>query len=794
MLNIFKDCIGLTSVHISDVAAWCKIIFEKPYTSNPLVHAHHLYMNGEEIRDLVIPNDVTSIAAGTFYGCFGLTSATIPEGVSEIGERAFCECRNLKSVSIPSSVKSIGKYAFNFVGLTAVHITDIAAWCGIDFVGYYYWANPLYYAHHLYMNGIEVKDLVIPDGVTSIGNFAFGGCSGFTSVTIPNSVTSIGVDAFDGCDISTIVSHIKNPSEIYNNTFTQNTLNNATLYVPEGAIEKYGRTDGWKNFAFVETITELESRWFKLTYTIDGEEYKVCEVKYDENITPENAPEREGYTFSGWSEIPETMPPHDVTVTGSFVVNTYTLTYIIDGDVYKTSEVDYGTTITPEEAPTKTGYTFSDWGEIPATMPAHDVTVTGSFNINKYKLTYIVDGVEYRKYEVEYGSPITSEPELTRVGYTFSGWSEIPETMPAHDVTITGSFAINKYKLTYEVDGVEYKSYDVEYGAAITPETAPTKEGYTFSGWSEIPETMPAHDVTVTGTFSINKYKLAYMVDGIEYRSYDVEYGATITPETEPTKEGYTFSGWIGIPERMPAQDVTVTGTFSINSYKLTYQVDGEEYKTSDVEFGATITPETEPTKEGYTFSGWNTIPETMPAHDVMVTGTFSINSYKLIYMVDDEEYKSYDVEYGAVITPEDEPTKEGYSFSGWSDIPATMPARDIMVTGKFIVNKYKVNYYVDNNPYYTDMVAYGSTITPPTVPEREGYNFSWGYIPDTMPANEISIYGQYTMNTGIYQTISEKKGDTMIFTIDGKRVDDLKKGLNVIRMKNGKMRKVVVK
>ena len=305
---------------------------------------------------------------------------------------------------------------------------------------------------------------------------------------------------------------------------------------------------------------------------------------------------------------------------------------------------------------------------------------------------------------------------------------------------------------------------------------------------------MPAHDVTVTGTFSINSYKLTYQVDGEEYKTWDIKFGATITPETKPTKEGYTFSGWNTIPETMPAHDVTVTGTFSINSYKLTYQVDGEEYKTYDVEFSATITRETEPTKEGYTFSGWIDIPETMPAHDVTVTGTFSINSYKLTYTVDDEEYKSYYVEYGAVITPEDEPTKEGYSFSGWSDIPATMPARDIMVTGKFIVNKYKVNYYVDNNPYYTDMVAFGSTIIPPTVPEREGYDFSWGYIPDTMPANEISIYGQYIMNTGIYQTISDKKGDTMIFTIDGKRVDNLKKGLNVIRMKDGKMRKVVVK
>ena len=232
--------------------------------------------------------------------------------------------------------------------------------------------------------------------------------------------------------------------------------------------------------------------------------------------------------------------------------------------------------------------------------------------------------------------------------------------MPAKDVTVTGTFTINKYKLTYKVDGVEYKSSDVEYGSAITPEAAPTKEGYTFSGWSEIPATMPAHDVTVTGTFTINKYKLTYKVDGEVYKSYDVEYGAAITPEAAPTKEGYTFSRWSMIPATMPAQDVTVTGSFTKGAYKLTYMVDGEVYKTLSYDYGSTITSEPAPTKEGYTFSGWSEIPATMPAKDVTVTGSFSINKYKLIYKVDGIEYKSSEVEYGKAITPEAEPTKEG--------------------------------------------------------------------------------------------------------------------------------------
>lgn len=476
------------------------------------------------------------------------------------------------------------------------------------------------------------------------------------------------------------------------------------------------------------------------------------------------------------------------------VTKFFKLLYQVDGIDYKSYNIEYGATIIPEAEPTKEGYTFSGWSEIPATMPAHDVTVTGTFSINKYKLTYTVDGEVYKTYDIEFGATITPESEPTKEGYTFSGWSEIPETMPAHDVTVIGTFSINSYKLTYTVDGVEYKTYDIEYGATITPEAEPTKEGYTFSGWSTIPETMPAHDVTISGTFIINKYKLTYVVDGEVYKTYDIEYGASITPEAEPTKEGYTFSGWSTIPTTMPAYDVTITGSFTKGAYKLIYMLDGVVYKTISYDYGDAITPEPAPTKEGYTFSGWSEIPATMPAHDVTVTGTFSINKYKLTYTVDGEVYKSYEIEFGASITPETEPSKEGYTFSGWSTIPEAMPAHDVTVTGTFKVNKYKVNYFVDNNPYYTDMVEYGATITPPSVQEREGYDFAWGYIPDTMPAYDISIYGQYTVKTGIMTTTKEHPVD--IYNLQGNKVrsgvatiEGLAKGIYIV---NG--RKIVVK
>ncbi len=575
-----------------------------------------------------------------------------------------------------------------------------------------------------------------------------------------------------------------------------------TAITPQTEPTKEGYTfSGWSEIpesmpAHDVTITgSFTINKYKLTYMVDGEVYKDYEFEYETSINPEATPTKEGYTFSGWSAIPETMPAHDVIITGSFSKGQYKLTYIVDGQTYKTINYDYGGVINSEPAPVKEGYTFSGWSEIPETMPAQDVIITGTFTINKYIITYRVDGEVYKTFDVEYGVTITPIEEPTKEGYTFSGWSKIPETMPAQDVTINGTFTIKKYKLTYEVDGEIYMTYNVEYGAAITPEDTPTKEGYTFSGWSAIPETMPAHDVIITGSFSKGQYKLTYIVDGQTYKIINYDYGDTITPEPVPVKEGYTFSGWSKIPETMPAQDVTVTGSFTVNKYKLIYMVDGEVYRNCVFKYGEVVIPEAEPTKEGYTFSGWSEIPPTMPAQDVTVTGTFTINKYELNYEVDGEIYKTYNVEYGANITPEATPTKEGYTFSGWSAIPETMPAHDVTVTGSFTVNKYKLIYMVDGEVYRNCVFMYGEVVIPEAEPTKEGYTFSgWSEIPAIMPAHDVTVTGTFIPETDIKLIMSTENSNVMIFTLDGKRVNNLKKGMNVIRMKNGNMRKVVVK
>ena len=200
--NAFEMCSGLKKVIVHDIAAWCGINFE----DNPLRYACHLYSDeSTEITELVIPNSVTSIGNSAFFQCLSLTSVTIPNSLTSIGDKAFWYCNRLSTITIGKSVTSIGSFAFDYCSnLKKVIVHDIAAWCGIKFNNYR--SNPLSYTHRLYSDeDTEIVDLVIPNSVTNIGDFAFARCTNISSITIPNSVTKIGSSAFAECTLLTSV-------------------------------------------------------------------------------------------------------------------------------------------------------------------------------------------------------------------------------------------------------------------------------------------------------------------------------------------------------------------------------------------------------------------------------------------------------------------------------------------------------------------------------------------------------------------------------------------------------------
>ena len=206
----FQDCHSLTGVYITDIAKWCAIEFYDN-DSNPLYYAHNLYLNGELVTDLVIPNDVTSIGKWAFYGCSSLTSIAIPDSVTSINNSAFQHCSNLTSVTIPDSVTSIGDSAFSYCrGLTSV---------------------------------------TIPDSVTSIGDEAFYNCSSLTSINIPDSVTLIGQYAFRDCSsLTSIYCKPTTPPTLCYWGF-EHISSTAKIYVPTASVDAYKSASGWSSYA-----------------------------------------------------------------------------------------------------------------------------------------------------------------------------------------------------------------------------------------------------------------------------------------------------------------------------------------------------------------------------------------------------------------------------------------------------------------------------------------------------------------------------------------------------------------
>ena len=562
---IISNCV--TSIP-SKTFAECKAIEKVEFNCDSI---DDWFSSKTSIKEIVIGNSVTSIGDSAFYDCSNLTNIVIPNSVISVGNYAFDGTSWYKN--LPDGIVYIGNVLYKYKG-TLLEDTSIVVKDGTSG-----------FSDYAFVDCTGLKSIEIPNSVTRIGSYTFSNCTGLTSIKIPDSITSVGNSAFSGCVniesiyISSSIESIGNQAfagcnnifeitmgarkviECSEDVFSNTAYNNAMLYVPAGRKSFYEKVLPWSNFI----IEEMPTPEYTVTYMVDGEFYKIQSIKYGDAIPLIDIPVKEGHTFSGWSEAPATMPASDITIEGTFTVNSYMVKYVVDGEEFATDSIAFGSEITLREEPTKRGHTFSGWSEAPATMPASDITIEGTFTVNSYVVKYLVDGEEFATDSIALGSKITLREEPTKEGHTFSGWSEAPATMPASDITIEGTFTVNSYMVKYVVDGEEFATDSITFGAEIVLREQPTKEGHTFSGWSEVPATMPAENITITGSFAVNYYTIIYIVDGGVYKTVSIEYGAEILVEDEPTKDGYTFSGWSEAPETMPAEDIIITGSFILN-------------------------------------------------------------------------------------------------------------------------------------------------------------------------------------------------------------------------------------
>ena len=298
----------------------------------------------------------------------------------------------------------------------------------------------------------------------------------------------------------------------------------------------------------------------------------------------------------------------------TWVPGTYKITFDTDGgSAINPIEATYNTAVTAPANPTKTGYTFAGWDkEIPATMPGENITIKAKWNINQYTVTYVLNnGAENIVQSYDYNAGVTAPAAPTKEGYTFAGWENLPSNMPANNVTVNAKWTVNQYTITYDLDNGEANIVDTyDFNADVTAPADPTKSGYTFGGWTPaVPSKMPANNVTVKAMWNINQYTITFdTLGGSAVDSIKGDYNTDVTAPAAPTKEGYTFKGWANLPEKMPANDITVTAIWEANEYTVNYDANGGEgsVEAQTFTYEDTVTlRENAFTKTGYHFIGW---------------------------------------------------------------------------------------------------------------------------------------------------------------------------------------------
>ena len=412
---------------------------------------------------------------------------------------------------------------------------------------------------------------------------------------------------------------------------------------------------------------------------------------------------------NGNSYEPGGSVPADVTeLTAQWTAPTYAVTLNTNGGTINNGNVTgytygVGATLPAADDMTYTGHTFKGWYDN-ENLTGSPVTAIGGaetgnkeywakWEINQYTVTVKPEnGKADITITQDYGTPITA-PTLTREGYTFKGWDkEIPETMPAENITVKAQWEINQYTITFDTNGgSEIAPITQDYGTEITAPDNPTRKGYTFKGWDkEIPKTMPAENMTITAQWEINQYTITFDTNGgSEIAPITQDYGTEITAPDNPTRKGYTFKGWDKeIPETMPAEDMTVKAQWEINQYTIAFDTNGgSEIAPITQDYGTEITAPDNPTRKGYTFKGWDKkIPKTMPAENITVKAQWEINQYTITFDTNGgSEIAPITQDYGTEITAPDNPTRKGYTFKGWDkEIPETMPAENITITARW--------------------------------------------------------------------------------------------------------------
>ena len=473
------------------------------------------------------------------------------------------------------------------------------------------------------------------------------------------------------------------------------------LYSEQGVVDA-------ATTAINNAVAALELMTYNAIFNIDGVEYAKVPTKVGEQIVAPADPTKEGYTFAGWRPSVGVMGTADATFEAVFTAagNTaYTVnTYVMGTDgVYgePTSDTLTGTTgstatFVPE---TREGFTVDNEQSVLSGEIAADGSLVLKVFYSRNQYTLTAEGVAYTFY---YGAAV-SVADPVKEHYTFAGWDPaLPETMPAHDVTVVAKWtedgadytAYNAAKAEAEAKQKEEnydKKYTAETRAALAEALANDVSGKKYSEQGIVDAATKAINDAVAA-LELMTYTATFYVDGAVHATVQAKVGEQIALPEEPAKEGYVFTGWDPEVGVMGLEDVSFNAQFTAGavSYKVeTYEMDvngaygAATVKTVPATTGeaVSVTPDA---REGFTVADNSILSGTVAANSSLVLKVYySRNQYKL--SVDGVES---DVYYGAALNIAAPAAREGWTFTGWNvEIPATMPAEDLTLVSQWSEN-----------------------------------------------------------------------------------------------------------
>ena len=598
----------------------------------------------------------------------------------------------------------------------------------------------------------------------------------------------------------------------------------------------------------------LYARWTPNTYTVayDAEGGSVSPssktvlfgIGYGSLATPGRA----GYSFAGWctedngtgsqvisSTTVATIGNH--TLHAKWTVNQYILFFNSAGGTAVTSITqDFGTLVTPPTPPSRTGYIFAGWNpSVPATMPSDNTTLTAQWTAMTYTLTYNATGgwVSPSQRTVSYGSGYSLLATPTLLGNTFGGWwtgeggtgSEVVSSTvvtTASDHTLHAKWAVNEYTLFFDSGlGTPVEPITQDYDTPVTPPSDPTRTGHVFSGWNPtVPARMPAGGTTLTAQWTAKTYTVTFNAEGgsVSPEGNTVTYGAAYGDLPTPELSGYTFDGWwngaggTGV-EVTPETVVSTAGNhllyakWVVNTYTVDFDAEGgtvpseSKVVTYDAPYGDLPAPE----RDGYTFCGWwtgeggtgsevvsSTIVTT--ASDHILHAKWAVNEYTLFFDSGlGAPVKPITQDYDTPVTPPSDPTRTGYTFSGWNPtVPARMPAGSGALTAQWTAKTCTVTFNAEGGSVSpeSNTVTYDAAYGDLPTPELSGYTFDgwWNstggtgveVTPETAVSTAIThlLYAKWVVNT--YTLTYDADGNGSVVGASSQVVDHGGKGSTV--------------